>query len=49
MGGLSNMSMAAVIRRARRGGGDHGVEGEGGDKKGKARVPRNLPIRPLVR
>ena len=35
MGGLSNMIMAAVIGRARRGGGDHGVEGEGGEKKGK--------------
>ena len=49
MGGLSNMTMAAVIGRARRGGGDHSVEGEGRDEKGKARVPRNLPIRPLVR
>ena len=49
MEGLSNMTMAAVIGRASRGGGGHGVEGEGGDEKGKARVPRNLPIRPLVR
>jgi hypothetical protein len=49
MGGLSNMSMAAAIGRARRGGGGHGEREKGGDKKGKARVPRNLPIRPLVR
>ena len=47
------MSMAAAIGRASRGGGGHGVEvglrEEGRDEKGKARVPRNLPIRPLVR
>ena len=49
MGGLSNMSMAAAIGRARRGGGGHGVEGRGERRKRKARVPRKQPIRPLVR
>ena len=43
MGGLSNMSMAAAIGRALRGGGGHGVEGKGRDEKGKARVPRKQP------
>ena len=43
MGGLTIMSMAAAISRARRGGGCHGVEGKGRDEKGKARVPRKQP------